>query len=88
MPEIALAESDAPPLPTFGIAWDAANQRVLFQFDPAEFRTWGFIIGLLGMATASANELRAETLAQQQAPVDRQPIQDKDSGRRPGQSQP
>lgn len=64
---------DAPKLPTLALVWDAEAQRVRLQFDPADFRTWEFVIALLEMAKQAAemNLRMAHAQAMQQAQAQR-----------------
>ncbi len=59
-------------LPTIEVAWDAENQLPHLNFQIADFRTWDFVIAVLGMAVRAAeqNHRMALLTAAQQAGVE------------------
>ena len=38
------------------MSWDAENKHVRLNFKVADFRTWEFVIAVLGMATRAAEQ--------------------------------
>lgn len=45
-------------LPALAIGFDAEAQRVHLQFEPADFKTWDMILGVLKMAEVEAQSQR------------------------------
>ena len=56
-------------LPGIVIGWDAETQAVHLQFAPNQFKTWGFVIGVLQMALDKAIDQKKQA---QQADMMRQ----------------
>lgn len=44
------------PTPVLGIAWNEGAKDVQLVFDPQQFPTWEFVLGLLEMARHKAQE--------------------------------
>lgn len=63
-------------IPVIAVAWDEKKQIVGIQFDKAEFRTWDFVIAVLDMAKAQADQHRrmAQIAAMQQQAVEQQAV--------------
>lgn len=59
-------------VPALAIGWNEQEQRVQLTFDPAHFKTWEFILGILEMAKNEATARRQLVLMQnmQQAQID------------------
>lgn len=54
-------------LPAVTVGWDSVTQGVHLDFDPAEFRSWNFVIAILKMAVGAAeHQQKVSMLAQAQ----------------------
>jgi hypothetical protein len=42
--------------PTIQVLWDEKTQNVALRFDPKEFRSWPFMIGILEMAAKECDK--------------------------------
>lgn len=52
-------------LPTLSVGWNAEAQGVALHFDPKQFRSWEFVVGVLQMALAKAEQAQRLQHAQQ-----------------------
>ncbi len=69
-------------LPAIHVGWDGVNQGVQLGFDKTQFRSWDFIICVLEMAKAQAEDRRRIGLAQQAQMQMMQAAQDQELRRR------
>jgi hypothetical protein len=58
------------------VKFDSERQAAEVYFDPNEFRSWDFIIGVLEMAKLYANTMRANSIMVQQQQAMQQAMRD------------
>ena len=66
------------PLPCIVLAWDQDAQSVRVQMDPAQFKTWEFVLAVLEMAKswATFQQRNGQAVAMQQAMAEQARLQD------------
>lgn len=64
--DLTIDQTPPPEPPTIKVHWHEDQQVVAFTFEAKEFKTWDFVIAVLGMAKAHAEELKRQAIQQAQ----------------------